>query len=63
MARYIIYGIIIYLVYLGLKALLNKLQILKKHIENTSQKTSKTSYSKKDLDNIEDADFEELNKK
>jgi hypothetical protein len=62
MARFIIYGILIYLLYLGLRTLLTKFQSFKNIFGNTPQNTKKSKYSKKDINNIEDADYEEIKK-
>lgn len=64
MTRYILYGIIIiYLLYLGLRTFLNKFQYFKKYTKGPPDTKDKNNFSKKDLNNIEDADYEEINKK
>ena len=62
MGRFIIYGILIYLIYLGLKTLLSKIQGFKKIFGNSRQNSKTNRYSKKDINNIEDAEYEEIKK-
>ena len=62
MARFIIYGILIYLLYLGLKTLLNRFQNFKKIFRNPPQSPDANRHSKRDLSDIEDADYEEIKK-
>ena len=63
MTRYILYGILIYLLYLGIRTFLNKFDYFKKFTGKPHVKGTKSNFSKNDINNIEDADFEELNKK
>ena len=62
MTRFILYAIVIYLLYLGLKTFLNKFNYFKKFTDDVKKKPDKSSFSKKDVNNIEDADFEEIKK-
>ena len=62
MVRYIFYGILLYLLYLGIKAFTVKFQNLKKIFNSPSNKTKSDKFSKNDLNHIEDADFEEIKK-
>ena len=59
--RFIFYAIIIYLAYLGLKTLIRKYSGPGKNVpmqkDNTAPRRSKIN-----LDNIEDADYEEIKK-
>lgn len=63
MLRYIFFAVLIYLLYLGLKTFLSKFHRFKKTFggdERDSRGGKK--FTKSDLNNIEDADFEELKK-
>ncbi len=61
--RYIIYVIVIYLVYLGLKTLLKQfLSPRKTGTPDINQKTSSNRRSKINPDEIEDAEYEEIKK-
>ena len=62
MIRYIFYGVLIYLLYLGIKAFTVKFQNLKNIFKSPSSSNKSGKFSKKDLNHIEDADFEEIKK-
>lgn len=63
MLRFIFFAVLIYLVYLGLKAFLSKFSNLKKTFGGDNQNNvRKEKYTKSDLNNIEDADFKEIKK-
>jgi hypothetical protein len=62
MVRYIIFGVLIYLIYLGVKTFMVKFQKIKDLFGSSSHKPQGSKYSKKDLNSIEDADFEEIKK-
>jgi hypothetical protein len=58
--RIIFYGILFYLVYLLLKVIFSKIVNKYKYKPVNKEQRPKSFYSKKDLKNIEDAEFEEL---
>ncbi len=63
MLRYIFFAILFYLLYLGLRTFLGKFQGFKKNFSNPGKTDAKRNkYSKADLNDIEDADFEEIKK-
>lgn len=58
--RIIFYGILFYLLYLLLRYIISKIANSYKYKPVKKEKGAKSFYSKKDLKNIEDAEFEEL---
>jgi len=63
MLRYIFFAVLIYLLYLGLKTFLSKFQNIKKTFGGNKQASKGgKKFTKSDLNNIEDADFEEIKK-
>ena len=63
MLRYIFFAVLIYLLYLGVKTFLTKFRNIKKSFEGDKQNsTRQKKYTKTDLNDIEDADFEEIKK-
>lgn len=59
--RFIFYAVFIYLAYLGLKTIIKKYSGPNKNIP-VPKDSAKTRRSKINLDNIEDADYEEIKK-
>ncbi len=63
MLRYILFAILFYLLYLGIRTFLGKFRGFKKIFSASGKANTKSNkYSKADLNNIEDADYEEIKK-
>jgi hypothetical protein len=58
--RIIFYGIFFYLLYLLLRYIISKIVNTYKYKSVKKEPGTKSHYSKKDLKNIEDAEYEEL---